>query len=281
MNIELLRQRLERRFGLSLMAGTCAFDGEVFPILRPTDLEPGRGFCIAVSRTHRLVEASFRLDNFSGSLLRRMGDADEYERKTFLALLDQARADGTSVYFSVNGRAEGAMPDAAERWQRLELDVTRRLPNGRTDDAIVLNQALVVATVCLSLALALLPYEEGEDGTNAELKSRPEGALMRVEVNRYERSPANRAACIAHYGTTCQVCGFSFSAVYGDLGDGFVEVHHRVMVSEMGEGYFVNPVRDLVPVCGNCHAMLHRRSPPITIEELRALVGNCRTSPSN
>ena len=93
-----------------------------------------------------------------------------------------------------------------------------------------------------------------------------------MEVNKYERSPVNRAACIAHFGTTCNVCGFDFGVHYGDLGQDFIEVHHRVPVSSMGGAYRVDPVRDLVPVCGNCHAMLHRTNPPLSTDDLKTLI---------
>ncbi len=104
---------------------------------------------------------------------------------------------------------------------------------------------------------------------NAELM---EGALHRVVSSQYERNPAARLACIAHYGAICFVCGFSFEAAYGELGRGFIHVHHLVPVSSIGKEYQVNPIEDLRPVCPNCHAMLHRKDPPLAVEELQALV---------
>ncbi|WP_088707526.1 HNH endonuclease [Noviherbaspirillum denitrificans] len=99
-----------------------------------------------------------------------------------------------------------------------------------------------------------------------------EGAGQQVVVNRYERSPEARNACITHFGNTCQVCALDFSEKYGELGAGFIHVHHRVSIAAIGNEYCVDPVNDLVPVCPNCHAMLHRREPPLEIEELRALM---------
>ncbi|QXW18918.1 HNH endonuclease [Comamonas aquatica] len=99
-----------------------------------------------------------------------------------------------------------------------------------------------------------------------------EGSGQQVMVNRYERSLEARNACIEHYGTACQVCGLDFSEKYGELGSGFIHVHHRVQIASIGRAYHVDPINDLAPVCPNCHAMLHRREPPLEIEELRALV---------
>ena len=96
-----------------------------------------------------------------------------------------------------------------------------------------------------------------------------EGALRRITVNAFERDAAARRACIDHFGAACNVCGFDFSSFFGELGGGFIHVHHTLPLSEVRVGYAVDPKRDLVPVCPNCHAMLHRTSPPLTIEKLR------------
>lgn len=96
-----------------------------------------------------------------------------------------------------------------------------------------------------------------------------EGALRRITVNAYERDVTARRACISHFGTACRVCGFDFGATYGELGSGFIHVHHTRPLSDVRTGYAVDPKRDLVPVCPNCHAMLHQTSPPLTVAELQ------------
>lgn len=96
-----------------------------------------------------------------------------------------------------------------------------------------------------------------------------EGAIRQVLVNAYERSAAAREACIAHHGTACKVCSIDFSTIYGEIGVGFIHVHHIRKIADLGSVYAVDPVRDLVPVCPNCHAMLHRTDPPLGVQELR------------
>jgi hypothetical protein len=96
-----------------------------------------------------------------------------------------------------------------------------------------------------------------------------EGAVCRVSVNAYERSPEARQRCIEYYGTDCCICGFNFGAVYGDVAEGYIHVHHLRPLSEIRETYVVDPVEDLRPVCPNCHAVLHLRSPAYSIEEVR------------
>lgn len=99
-----------------------------------------------------------------------------------------------------------------------------------------------------------------------------EGAVQRVSVNRYERDPEARAKAIQHFGLRCQACGFDFQTAYGALGHGFIHVHHTVPLAQIGKSYVVDPINDLRPVCPNCHAMLHKRVPPYTIDELRQII---------
>jgi 5-methylcytosine-specific restriction protein A len=96
-----------------------------------------------------------------------------------------------------------------------------------------------------------------------------EGALSRIMVNRYERDPHARSACIEHWGLQCIVCRFDYETAYGDVGIDYIEVHHLRELSTIGARYRVDPVKDLRPVCANCHAMLHRRRPAYTIRWLR------------
>jgi 5-methylcytosine-specific restriction enzyme A len=99
-----------------------------------------------------------------------------------------------------------------------------------------------------------------------------EGARKQIVVNAFERDPEARAQCIAAWGHSCTVCGFHFQYVYGELGKSYIHVHHLKPLAEIGEEYEVDPVEHLRPVCPNCHAMLHRRRPALSIEELKALV---------
>lgn len=96
-----------------------------------------------------------------------------------------------------------------------------------------------------------------------------EGASMSVTVNAYERSGRARAACLAHHGFKCAVCGFDFERAYGSLGKDYIHVHHVVPLSSIRRTYVVDPTTDLIPVCPNCHALIHRTHPALTIDEMR------------
>jgi 5-methylcytosine-specific restriction protein A len=101
-----------------------------------------------------------------------------------------------------------------------------------------------------------------------------EGFIQRVTVNRYERSPKARSQCIDHFGPTCSVCGFDFGAEYGEIGNGYIHVHHLVDISTVKSSYQIDPLKDLRPVCANCHAMLHTERPAMSIERLRRIIKN-------
>ena len=104
----------------------------------------------------------------------------------------------------------------------------------------------------------------------------PEGRILYRAHRSRERNASlvrkAKAACTRTYGVLeCQVCGFSFAAVYGSLGEGYIECHHDVPVSELRPGSLTR-VRDLTLVCGNCHRMLHRKRPWMSVEELSKVV---------
>jgi 5-methylcytosine-specific restriction protein A len=96
-----------------------------------------------------------------------------------------------------------------------------------------------------------------------------EGAVKRIYVNRYEREKQARIECIEHYGCRCAVCGFDFEKVYGPTGQDTIHVHHLVPLSTIRKEYKIDPVRDLRPVCPNCHLIIHSRKEPFTIDEVK------------
>ena len=99
-----------------------------------------------------------------------------------------------------------------------------------------------------------------------------EGGRISVIVNRYERNKEARLKCIEHHGVSCCICGFNFEEIYGEELLGLIHVHHLVPLSKVDEKYRVNPVEDLVPVCPNCHAVIHHGSKTRSINEVKKLI---------
>lgn len=98
-----------------------------------------------------------------------------------------------------------------------------------------------------------------------------EGQRSIAEINMVVRNPALVAAAKARYGFRCQVCDFNFEERYGNLGKGFIEVHHLLPISAR-KGQRTSTIDDVGVVCANCHRMLHHGSKLLSISELQALL---------
>lgn len=99
-----------------------------------------------------------------------------------------------------------------------------------------------------------------------------EGSAYEKSVKQYERNQAAKVACLAHYGHSCQICGLDFEKRYGEVGKDFIHVHHVDFISSFkGIEHEIEPVKGLIPVCPNCHAMLHHKvdGKYLTPEELK------------
>jgi 5-methylcytosine-specific restriction protein A len=99
-----------------------------------------------------------------------------------------------------------------------------------------------------------------------------EGALKQVQVNAYERNGKARRACLLHHGWACSICGLDFGETYGAQADGLIHVHHLKPLNEIGRSYQVDPINDLLPVCPNCHAVIHSGGGLRTPEEVRTML---------
>ena len=252
------------------------WDGQRATGFRPAGLEEGRGFAIALSHSLVRVEAFFVGDPFSGPVLRLIGKQIGQDPDPWFDLLEAGNREGISTSIAVNDALVANLAELpTDDWRRLEIDCHRRIP--RSTGGSGLHEALVgVGSHCFALALTGL---DAEISTAADPESLPEGARTTIQVNRYERNPVNRTRCIKHYGAVCWVCDLDFATTYGAIGQGYIEVHHRIPVSQMGTDYRVDPVRDLIPLCSNCHSMVHRRNPPYSPHELRLLIGKGTKDP--
>jgi len=94
----------------------------------------------------------------------------------------------------------------------------------------------------------------------------------------YERNLQARQQCIKYHGVKYVVCDFDFLREYGTIRQDYIQVHHLIPIHENGKTYEVNPVTDIVPLCPNCHAMIHREKDTLTIEELKQHYANAQTS---
>lgn len=261
----LLAARLGARFGLDLSAGPGEGPGGLS--VRVVGLAPPNGFCVVITPGWRSMGAAFAPDSFASGLMRVLCAEDAQRRKEFSSLATAFASLGASFSFRVDESPADPFALPGGQWSKVELSCTRL-----TDKSDEQRDAEEVAGACLALVLALLPVDSDAVEVSPLGQGLPEGSLVHVAINRYERSPANRATAIAAHGAYCHACGFDFARIYGPLGEGFIEVHHRTPVSHMGPGYVVSPEKDLVPLCSNCHQMVHRQDPPIPVEDLREIL---------
>ncbi len=263
---EKLATVLTERFGISLVSGVSRDDqGPVFDF-RPADLHENEGFLIRTTVGWRSIVSHFEIGRFGAELLREMSRSSREQKNTFASLARELSGKDGKFRFRINGNQCNPLEPSTwpESWNGLELEIERTpvmIDHESGED--IGDKVLLWAGGLLGMVLSLLPLEE-------EISSGlPEGALRRVEVNRYERSRINRAICISVHGAQCKVCGLDFKERYGEIGRGFIHVHHIVPVSQMNTDYKIDPVSELVPVCPNCHSMLHRQNPPLLITELK------------
>lgn len=117
---------------------------------------------------------------------------------------------------------------------------------------------------------------DSEQAAIDEYEEFPEGRILTQVHTRRERNPSasrkKKLQTLADNGTlACEVCGFDFNEVFGDLGKGFVECHHLVPLSSLSKSKKTK-LADLAIVCANCHRMLHRMRPWPTLDQLRRVL---------
>lgn len=266
---------ISRETGLALEARTGVDrEGQLWYLLRPAGLSTDHSFAMRTTLAWRRLHMAFEPDKFAGELLRNMGAADNTGRAAFQAVLSECRNQGAQVEMRVNGQQKDF--DEAEtwssNWNRFSLEVSKGqlelgVEDGEPDADIICRW---MGRFAAAIA-AILPLEE-DDIFESETSGYPEGALATVKKNRYERDRRNRAAAISIHGASCAACGLDLGSVYGSIGSGYIEVHHVTPVSELGPGYIIDPVRDLIPLCPNCHAIVHRRNPPFSVDEIKGLL---------
>lgn len=116
----------------------------------------------------------------------------------------------------------------------------------------------------------LLADEESKEIERGIIK---EGTVTYYHGNRYERSIANRKKAIAIHGVRCLGCGFLFEEKYGEHGKNYIEIHHVQPLHTLEEPEVIDPATDLVPLCANCHRMVHRKYDNVlSVQELQEII---------
>lgn len=213
---------------------------------------------LLASYQRAIDETGYRASRFKQALDRRGGVATakrmlsprtKNQRAGLDRLLEAGKPELTLEYIALQ-------PQFAELFSTEELEAARQRLAG-----------FLAESAAVRSAREQLYPDELEPGQQYN-----EGAKKQVRVNRYERDPRARKACLAHHGTACAVCNLDFERRYGAHGRGFIHVHHLRPLSDPGAPDSVDPRADMVPVCPNCHAMLHYGKRLLSIVELQGLL---------
>lgn len=212
------------------------------------------------------LEMEFKPQKYAVQMVREMGGANESQKVIFCAYAKRLSERGAKCSLIINDIPQQTMERTLwpDDWKKISIKVSvRPIEYDSEDRPDYLKTLQIWLPVTMGMSLSLLNVVRVES-ENGNLTGFAEGKKYDVITTRYERNPVNRVLCLSKYGYNCQVCGFNFEKEYGDLGKEFIHVHHITPVSQMRESHVINPETDLIPVCPNCHAMLHRTDPPLS-----------------
>jgi 5-methylcytosine-specific restriction protein A len=265
--------------GLDFVPGFAMVAGVRVPSIRPLEPAEPNGFGLVFSSSRYRDVITLEPDHFAGSLVREMGKCLSLDALVVKQVLDRIEQNDAQVSFWINGTYVSSQNlfSTDNHWESFSFDIEMVRRDLSVREKID-DRRTVLVKFASSLLVCLLPIELVE---NFEQLGELEGKKMSVVKNTYERSPKNRAACLIFHGYNCFSCGLNFEQTYGSIGEKYIEVHHRVPVSLMGGEYRLDPKTDLVPLCSNCHSMVHTESPPITPENLKQLVTEARMKDLN
>ncbi len=231
-------------------------------------------FYIRVSfRNGIRMTAEFIPEKYGAAFIRSMASRPEASKDTFIRYINLMQERGAKVTLSIDHTV--VLPENFKnyrgRWNHFAVKATKApIVDGDTFSYSAVAQEW--GSLMMGMVLSLADIVVIDESESPEITGCKEGAKSQILTNKYERSRTNRKLCLEYQGYNCCVCNINFEDTYGEIGHNFIHVHHVVPVSQLGDGYIVDPAKDLVPVCPNCHAMLHKKNPPYLPEELRKIL---------
>lgn len=263
-----LKVALESTFSMPFNVSQHTVDGEEHFTCYPHN-EDDMYFSVTAF-VHNQIRILVKIEpqKFGRNIINEMAQADEQKKQCFFSYIQMLKDMGSKVQFKVNNEIVENEEDWPTVWKSFFCKITKVPVDfyGTTGEFNVVNEWMQHG---VSLMLTLLTIDDQSTDWDL-LPAEGEGTRYQAISIRYERNPINRRLCLYKKGYNCSVCGTNFYEKYGDIGRDFIEVHHITPVSMMGDGYKLDIERDLVPLCPNCHAMIHRKTPPYTIEQLKS-----------
>lgn len=143
-----------------------------------------------------------------------------------------------------------------------------------SNDESIVNNAFYKATE----QDILLSEEFGFNANDIEFKEGKEKLKVHLikEQNQHLIKLAKKS-WLNNGNIKCSICSFSFTDAYGEIGKGYIEAHHTMPVSELTANTIVK-ITDLAPVCSNCHRIIHRFRPWLSIKQMKNIINNSTIS---
>lgn len=262
--IKAIADSLGLRIGRRILSGTSGFDYEI----RLLDISSPYGFSLIVGDDYLSWMIRLEMDDSSAPLIRLMGQNSKLHSVLFSSLYAVLSERSSRVELRVNGKTLEDL-DTAEIWESIRFEATRNYEN--LEEAFDCLRELLLDSLSTILCLVINQEEWTESPEDATPKL--EGDRQNVVLSRPERNRYNRALCLQYHGFSCFGCGYKMDEIYGPIGSGVIHVHHLVPLADLTGPVKVDPILDLVPLCPNCHNIVHRVSPPLSIEALQDLTG--------
>lgn len=264
-----LKNELEMFFSMPFSVSSSQQDGEIHYICHPSN-EGEMYFEIEVYvHNHIRLVIEMYPQKHGGYILNEMSNADKAKQTKFGLVENMLLDKGAKIVFLVNGKPLKNLEVWPASWRNFNAKITLLpLPDTSEEDS-EFEIIIEWAKYSFEYVFSLLTIDNIED---KDTSIQTEGTPSEIKAIRYERNPINRQLCLHRQGYNCAICGINFKDVYGDIGYHFIEVHHKMPVSMMTPEYQFDVDKDLIPICSNCHSMVHRRNPPYTVEEIKSII---------
>ena len=256
-------QEVADAIGVELIREYMPHDHEYELRIRLAQIPAPHGFTMRIYDDYLSWKVQLHLDVFTAPLISAMQERYAERRLGLESYIELAEAKNNFFQLSINGKSENI--SFIEEWNEISLVLAKSYFSEESEFSSL--SAVILDFMCIVLFLII----EDTEWVVGEDLGKEEGAIFSEIVKKYERSRYNRALCLKFYGFMCRGCGDELEEKYGPIGTDVIHVHHIVPVSQMGNSYQLNPIKDLVPLCPNCHNIVHRVNPPLELNDLRTL----------
>lgn len=265
-NCEYIKKELEMAYDIPFAVEFDNTSGlSVYTVSPVNDLQELFDLKISFRQARIIIEITPQ--KFSRDFIIDIQSAPDFRRARFVEYCNMLKTQTSSINININH--ERVQPENipwGKNWDNFDIRITKLPFSDNVDCYDEKSIAAEWAVRCSAIIMSLIDVEPIDEDIHTE------GGVNRIEVNKYERNQINRELCLAANGYKCRICDFDFEKFYGKIGHGFIHVHHIEKISEHKQEYYIDPVNELIPVCPNCHAMLHTSDPPLKPEELISII---------